>query len=128
MFVATSHADDAGITNHTILGERRLGDPFEGAARHGAEGHTYEFRIDLAATAPDQAFDVTTEIGLTVVVLDRDEDGSFSFLTWGMFVHDSAYGLGDLHLDGVSDFPSGEPSRANSSGNPGPPPDRVRSF
>ena len=52
--------------------------------QRSVDAHRYEWRIDLGGMS-DGKVELTTEmlVGLDVVVCDKDEDGSFSWMAWG---------------------------------------------
>ena len=57
---------------------------YEVVARHGDNRHVYEWRVDVdRLTGGEVRLTPGMEIGLDVVVNDRDADGSFSWMAWG---------------------------------------------
>jgi signal transduction histidine kinase/ligand-binding sensor domain-containing protein/CheY-like chemotaxis protein len=48
-----------------------------------AGSHVYEWRIDMRPIEPSLALRHGLSLGLDVAISDRDEDGSFSWVSWG---------------------------------------------
>ena len=80
VYVSLRHEDrEALVTQHVLYGEVRVGAGYQVAASRHPGGHRYEWRIPV----PGEAAHKAVAMGLDVVVIDRDRDGSFSWMAWG---------------------------------------------
>ena len=81
LFVDVGHGSAGTPIQHYVYGVRtsvplQQESAVEVRWQHAEGRHTYEWRVDLGAAR-------NRSIGLDVVVTDKDEDGSFSWMTWG---------------------------------------------
>ena len=84
-----------------VFGEGTRLPDFAAAAQRDARGHRYEFRLDVERrTEGTVRLRSGMSLGVDVVLCDRDEDGSFSWVAWGRGIQKyvSSTRVGDVVL------------------------------
>jgi len=67
-----------------MFGSQARMDDFAAAVQRDARSHSYEWRIDVERRTEGKVrLRGGMSLGVDVVLCDRDEDGSFSWVTWG---------------------------------------------
>ncbi|MEW6755871.1 MAG: two-component regulator propeller domain-containing protein, partial [Candidatus Latescibacterota bacterium] len=102
VYLQMGHQDEGvPIAQFAVYGTRmRIGSPqwARWAAAHGDGGHVYEWRLDVSRLVPEGAAASAMSLGVDVVAIDSDADGSYSWMAWsrGLRKIESAARLGDL--------------------------------
>jgi signal transduction histidine kinase/ligand-binding sensor domain-containing protein/CheY-like chemotaxis protein len=94
IFIDLEHATDSSVLQYSLWGESRLvfgseqvlgnKKEFEVAAVRTPHGRHYEWRLDLGEMSSGQyQMRPGAIMGFDIVINEKDEDGSFSWMAWG---------------------------------------------
>ena len=92
---------DASVVQYVIFGDTPRAGPYEVKVSREEKAHWYEWQIDIGEMSKGPVhLNPEMTIGVDVVVCDKDEDGSFSWMAWGRGAFKGSYAdrLGDVIL------------------------------
>jgi CubicO group peptidase (beta-lactamase class C family) len=86
VYISLPYPESSGVVfHHALWGNYRysLGTSAGVAVKRTHNRHTYEWRIDIDQNRGKAHLQSGISLGIDVVVGDKDEDGSFSWMAWG---------------------------------------------